>query len=270
MSERILIIEDNPANLDLMEYLLNSFGYSTLSAKDGAAGLDALRRERPDLVICDIELPVMDGCSVARTVKAEPSLQSIPMIAVTAFAMVGDSEKILSAGFDGYISKPIEPTTFVREVEQFLHSGGRAAIAEAPPAEQSKPEAADANNIRILVVDDSAVNLALHRSLLEPFGYEIITASGIVQGLEAARREHPDLIMSDVNMADGTGFEFIEAVKSEPALRDTPFILITSTVCTQSARNKGLALGATRFLFRPIEPPVLLAEIESCLELRRN
>jgi CheY-like chemotaxis protein len=117
---RILIIEDNPTNLDLMTYLLNAFGYTTLTAQDGKEGLETARQEIPDLIICDIQLPTMDGREVARRLKSDPQLHGIPLLAVTALAMVGDRARLLASGFDGYIAKPLSPETFVQEVEKFL------------------------------------------------------------------------------------------------------------------------------------------------------
>ncbi len=122
MSARILVIEDNTANLELMTYLLNAFGHFTISARDGEAGLETALREPLDLIICDIELPKLNGYEIARQLKQHPDLRKIPLVAVTAYAMVDDREKVLSVGFDGYISKPIEPELFVGQVEAFLGS----------------------------------------------------------------------------------------------------------------------------------------------------
>ncbi len=117
---RILVIEDNPTNLELISYLLKAFGHETLAATDGEKGLEVVRREMPDLIICDIQLPNMNGYEVARRLKADPALRAIPLVAVTAMAMVGDRDRVLAAGFDGYIPKPIAPETFVGQVEAFL------------------------------------------------------------------------------------------------------------------------------------------------------
>lgn len=120
MPTRILVIEDNPANMELMAYLLKAHGYTLLTATDGESGLAAAAKEQPDLVICDVHLPQLDGYGVVRVLKRTAALRGIPAIAVTALAMVGDREKLIEAGFDGYISKPIEPETFVAEIERFL------------------------------------------------------------------------------------------------------------------------------------------------------
>ncbi len=126
MRARILIIEDNPANLALMSYLLKSFGHTLLVATDGKSGLASAVSHRPDLILCDIHMPVIDGYAVARQLKGDEKLKAVPLIAVTAFAMVGDREKLLRAGFDGYLSKPIEAETFTARVEMFLQVSRRA------------------------------------------------------------------------------------------------------------------------------------------------
>jgi CheY-like chemotaxis protein len=120
MGARVLLIEDNRPSRELMGYLLSAFGHMPLEARDGVDGLEAIRRERPDLVLCDIDLPKLDGYSLAGRAKADPAIRDIPLVAVTALAMVGDRDRALQAGFDGYMAKPIEPETFVPEIERFL------------------------------------------------------------------------------------------------------------------------------------------------------
>lgn len=120
MAARILIAEDHPASLELLRYLLAANGYDILSAEDGEAALDLARRETPDLIICDLQMPKKNGYEVVRQLKSEPALSAIPVVAVTAFSMIGDREQVLAAGFDGYLSKPIEPEEFVALIEQYL------------------------------------------------------------------------------------------------------------------------------------------------------
>lgn len=126
---KILIIEDNEVNHELVKYLLVAARHSTLSAWDGEQGLHVAQETPPDLVLCDLQMPVMDGYAVVKQLKADHQLRSIPVIAVSASSMSGDSEKAIAAGFDGYISKPIEPETFVRQVEAFFLSTSRATAA---------------------------------------------------------------------------------------------------------------------------------------------
>lgn len=122
MPARILVIEDNPASLELIVYLLEAFGHSVTSAVDGESGVASARRERPDIILCDLHLPVLDGYGVARAVKAAESLRSIPLVAITASAMQGDRGQAMAAGFDGYLSKPIDPESFVIQIESYLAS----------------------------------------------------------------------------------------------------------------------------------------------------
>jgi CheY-like chemotaxis protein len=127
MPARVLIVEDNPANLDLVRYLLESHGYATLVATDGEQGLRIAREEHPDLILCDLQMPVMNGYTMLRRLRADPSFRSTIVIAVTAFSMPGDRGAALTAGFQGYLPKPIDPERFVQQIEAYLPAGSRAA-----------------------------------------------------------------------------------------------------------------------------------------------
>lgn len=254
MQHRILIIEDNETNLELMSYLLQEFGHQLLLAMDGAAGLAKIKREKPDLVLCDIQMPKLDGYELARTLKADPELRGIIIVAVSALAMAGDREKGLAAGFDGYISKPIDAKTFVQQVEKLLQNAHSPSNVVQPKKSGT-----------ILVVDDLTANTELLESLLEPLGYNVITACGMTDAMALARQHLPALIISDVRMYEGSGFDFCEALKIDPRLKHIPFILITSTYCDEVARARGLALGAMKYIFRPIDSQILQREIAACL-----
>lgn len=117
---RILIVEDNAANLELVRYLLASAGYEVLLADNGAKGLDLALREQPDLVISDLQMPVMDGYALIAALQRAPACAHIPVLALTALSMPGDRDHILRAGFVGYLSKPIEPEFFVAQIASFL------------------------------------------------------------------------------------------------------------------------------------------------------
>ena len=133
MAARILLVEDNPANLELLIYLLQAGGQSVLIAEDGRQGLDLARSERPDLIVSDLRMPVMDGFEMLRHIRADAALNDVPVIAVTAFSMSGDQTRVMLAGFDGYIAKPIVPETFVGEVEAYLKAGRRKPGPAADP-----------------------------------------------------------------------------------------------------------------------------------------
>jgi len=117
---RILVVEDNPDNMTLIEYLLRAHGFEPLLARNGADGLALAIEHRPDVVLLDLRMDGMDGFEVATEIRRRPELGGVRLVAVTASVMAGDLERITGAGFDGYIPKPIEPTTFVTEVRRFL------------------------------------------------------------------------------------------------------------------------------------------------------
>jgi CheY-like chemotaxis protein len=132
MKTKILLIEDNEQNRYLTKFLLEHRGYEVLLADSGPRGLELAAAVVPALILLDIQLPVMDGHTVARLLKADPRLRSIPIVAVTSYAMVGDREKCFAAGAEGYIEKPIDPETFVDEVERFLPPGAAAGASPGP------------------------------------------------------------------------------------------------------------------------------------------
>lgn len=270
MPARILIIEDNQTNLDLMIYLLNAFGYAPTAAPDGETGCEVALGQTPDLIICDVHLPGIDGYEVVRRLKSNNDLSEVPVIAVTALAMVGDRDKVLAAGFDGYIPKPIMPETFVEQVESFLRPGQHSHLTPSEAVAEPNHSAMPTNRATVLVVDNSPVNIEFARHLLEHFGYTVIAAPDVKSALALARQSVPDLILSDINMDGGSGFDLIKDVKANSQLSDVPFIFITSTYTDPECRAEGLALGADKFLMRPLEPQLLLDEIESCLRKREE
>lgn len=270
MPAHILIIEDNPDNLELMHYILEMHDYRVTPEENGEAGLRAVRELKPDLIICDIQLPGLSGYEIAAALKDEPELNAIPLIAVTAYAMVGDREKILAAGFDSYISKPILPELFAKQIEIHLPISLRSRHSHsAGPPSPAEENGTATEKGRILVVDNLQMNLDLALNLLGKSGYTVYTATGMYDALNQADRLRPDLILSDVGMAEGSGYDLVRIIKADDQLNNIPIMLITSTAISSKARAEGLAAGAARFLFRPIDPEVLLLEIEACLPERR-
>lgn len=267
MSANILIIEDNPPNLELMVYLLTAFGHSTQTAATGEEGLEAAARAVPDMVLCDVQLPGIDGYEVVCQLKQRPGMRQKPVVAVTAFAMVGDRDRVLSAGFDGYIAKPIVPETFIRQVDAFLPPELRSAAApvsatastEAPPPQRLQ-------HATILVVDDTADNVEVVRSTLEPFGYQVQEATNVRQALEMARKSPPDLILSDLHMPGQSGIGLRRAVKADEQLKHIPVLIFSSTAWQMKEEDERLDLDPEVFVSRPISPQELLAKIQTALQ----
>lgn len=120
MPKTILIVEDNDLNMKLFNDLLQANGYNTVQTKSGKEALQLTREHRPDLILMDIQLPEISGLEVTKRLKADDELKDIPIVAVTAFAMKGDEEKIRNGGCDAYIAKPISVSNFLETIAEFL------------------------------------------------------------------------------------------------------------------------------------------------------
>lgn len=120
MSKKILIVEDNELNMKLFNDLLEAKGYTIIQTRDGMKALDLAREHRPNLILMDIQLPEVSGLDVTRWIKEDDSLASIPVIAVTAFAMKGDEERIRQGGCEAYISKPIAVGSFIKTIQYYI------------------------------------------------------------------------------------------------------------------------------------------------------
>ena len=120
MKSEILVIEDNERNRYLVTFILEKHGYQVVQAKDGREGVELAKQTKPTLILLDIQLPGMDGYAVAQELRSNPVFDEVPIVAVTSYAMSGDRERILAAGCNGYIEKPINPETFVDDIERHL------------------------------------------------------------------------------------------------------------------------------------------------------
>jgi two-component system cell cycle response regulator len=269
---RFLVVEDNPENLDLMVYLLRAFGHTVEQATDGEKGVTALAAGEFDIVVCDLQLPVLSGFEVLERIRADPRLRGMRVIAVTALAMVGDRERILARGFDGYLAKPIDPRTFVKQLESFL-PGSESARAAAAPSAAAEPEAPAARapspelrgGRRVLVVDDLPQNRDLLRCILEPNGFEVHEAGSVAEGMARLPEVMPAIVLCDFHMPGAKGHEMLTSMRRDPSYAAIPFLILSSTVWREEDRKAALALGAARFLMRPIEAGVLVSTVEQVL-----
>jgi two-component system, cell cycle response regulator DivK len=120
MSKTILVVEDTEDNRRILRDLLGAAGYNTIEAYDGAEGVAKAGEHKPDLILMDIQMPVMDGYEATRRIKADPALKAIPVIAVTSYALSGDEEKARTAGCDGYVAKPFSPRQMLAKVRETI------------------------------------------------------------------------------------------------------------------------------------------------------
>lgn len=264
---RILIIEDNHENLNLMSYLLSKSGYEVVSAMDGEDGLSKAATETPDLIICDIQIPKIDGLEVIKRLKSSTSLSKIPVIAITAYAMVGDRERILQTGCNDYISKPIQPEIFVSQIEaklptqKIINSLNNVLSSKGIGDNHVLEESAYRGTV--LIVDDSPADLYLSEMLIRSIQLRPVLAHNIFKAIELIDIEKPNLILSDYHLNENTALDLIAAVKNKCGFMTIPFIVISSSL----TQNKRQALRETKeiedIITRPIEPELFLSIIES-------
>jgi two-component system cell cycle response regulator len=265
MGAQILLVEDNPTSRDLLTYLLVAFGHDVVAAGSGEAALDRLSEMRPDLIICDLDLPGIKGYEIVHRLRIDPALATIPVVAVTAMAMVGEREKVLAAGFDGYLSKPIDPETFCGQLDRFMPAAqasmarGRTTLAPATSRAAYAPPA-----VTLLILDSIGRNGAMIRGLLAGMGFRLLSAADAPTALRLARSELPDLIVTDAPTNPALGCDLLRAARADLALTRTPFAYLTD--CVRGAIEDAPAdeLGAV-IISRGLPPSELRRQILACL-----
>ncbi len=246
MSALILVVDDNPSNLKLACDLLACEGYDILRAESAERALAILESSRPDLILMDVSMPVMDGLTLTRRLKADDRTGGIVVVALTASAMKGDEERVMDAGCNGYISKPIDTRTFPAQVASYL-DGARIGTKE------------------ILVVDDHVTNRKLLRAILEAEGFAVFEAEDGVEALKVLEHRKIDVVISDILMPRMDGYQLCCELRRSARLRSISFIIYTSTYTSQGEEQLALDMGADRFLTKPAPA----SEILNAVRLRK-
>jgi two-component system cell cycle response regulator len=231
---RILVVEDTAYSLQLMTYLLSAHEHTVVEAVTGEQAIELVSATPPDLVVMDLQLPGIDGYETLTALRSMSDLDGVPVVAVTSFAMVGDRDRALHAGFDHYMTKPIDPESFVEEINTRLPEALRGRVRPQPGTEPpSATEPATGSNGRrgadILVLDDALINQTLMRSILEPHGYRVRTASTVDEAIAAVADAHPDLVLSDVHVGSQSGAELLSHLRAVPVLTLVPFAFLSAT-----------------------------------------
>jgi DNA-binding response OmpR family regulator len=294
---KILLVEDNEMNRDMLSRRLQRRGYEILLAADGAMGVSAAIAEQPDLILMDMSLPVMDGWEATRRLKADLATQSIPVIALTAHAMVGDRQKCLEAGCDDYDTKPVELPSLLQKIEALLakrqpiaptetgkehtnaqcpmpQAAGRlslsthnsiefpAAVNEKPPVPTPPP--ANTTQTTILLVDDNAENRDMLGRRLQRAGYQVIFAEDGEQGLKAIEQQAIAMVLLDIMMPGIGGLETLKLIRRTHSQTQLP-VLMASAKDRSEDIVLAFELGANDYITKPIDFPVALARIQSQL-----
>lgn len=265
MPARILIIEDNQANMDLVTYLLQAFGHQPLCATDGAMGVEMALRELPDLILCDLHLPKTDGLGVVARLRADPATRTIPILAASALPVTDGCAALRRAGFTGCLPKSLEPDVLLPSLESFLpehlRAGGmpaKAAPVAAPSSAQAAPVDARA---RVLLLDAAPENAGLVAAILAHTGYTVSTASNPMDAGVLLDGQAFDLVLCELGLLEAGRLSFLaDALEMAPGL---PVLVIRP----DDEDDLG-SLGAGRrrgMLSHPIDPQQLVAAIDALL-----
>jgi len=257
---RVLLVEDNEMNRDMLSRRLGKRGYEVEIALDGKQGVARALAGDIDVVLMDMNLPELDGWEATRQIRADPKGASLPIIALTAHAMSGDRDKAIEAGCNDYDTKPVD-------FDRLLAKIGAAVRAAEPAPPTSAPPTPPAPS-HILVVDDVADNRDILRRRLEKEGHRVTVAENGRQALERAAAEPMDLVLLDILMPELDGHETLARLKGEAATRDIPVIMI-SALDDVAGIARCVAAGAEDYLTKPFDPVLLRARIGASLDKKR-
>ena len=248
MPKKILVIEDNEQNRILMRQILKYRGYEVLEAVDGAAGLKMAGEHMPDLILLDLQMPVMGGFAVIRELRKTPALSMLKVIAVTSFAMKGDREKALEAGFDEYVTKPIDTRKFIALIQKVL-----------------PPEITQLKKPVILCVDDEPANLKLLENILVPRGYEVVSANNGEDALMHIETGTIDLVLLDLMLPGMDGLQVSRKIKDDRRSSSLPIIMLTAHSGGESY-IRSLSKEVFAYLHKPFVAEELVSHVRTALK----
>jgi adenylate cyclase len=205
----------------------------------------------PDLILMDVGLPDLDGVTALQHLRADTTTASIPVVAVTAYAMPEDRERLLGAGFDGYLAKPIDVRAFASQIARYAREG------------DGDPTPAGAT---ILIVDDTPANIRLLEAILAPRGYRVVRATSGEEALSVVASEQPHLVLLDIQMPGKDGYEVCRELRAASETEALPVIMVTSSVGQE--RLLALEAGADDFISKPFNQAELLARVRSLVKIK--
>ena len=255
--KKILIVEDVELNIDLLVQLLE-IDYALVIAGDGASAVEKAASERPDLILMDMALPVMDGWEATRRIKADRKLSHIPIVALTAHAMQGDEERALGCGCSDYLSKPIDEDLLFEKIGELLPNLAAMVPTEAGEAKSIEPPT-------VLVVDDEPFNVDLLTQELEDLGLRTIAAANGREALTLIDERGCDMMLLDIMMPEMDGIELLERLNATGRLASLPVIVVYAVDDIDSVA-RCIELGAEDHLLKPFDPILLRARIGGALE----
>jgi len=296
---RIVVIEDNPDVGALLQTLLHSAGHVVVSTNESKGAVELVRREEPDLVLCDIAMPELDGYGVLKALQADPETARYPVVFLTAHREFSERVRAFKMGVVDYVTKPFTRETLLRKVDRILKGldpSGDAAATEAvdssdedaPPASRAAASSGDAQGRdpeslpqgtgslppfgalpemlrNILIADDNAVFRGFLREVLTKHGFTVHVARDGEEALALAIEKRPWLIMTDVSMPEVDGFELCRRVRATTLISHTPVVFLSGWDDYRD-RQRALQVGADEFLSKQTPVRELLIRIHLLLQ----
>jgi len=254
MPKKVLTIDDSKTLRSIVSRTLKPLGFEVLEASNGIEGLNIAWQERPDLVILDITMPVMDGIETLIKMKKDPQLSQIPILMLTAVADQQTVLKIASLGVEEYLVKPFDGEELIKRVNKLMEEVPERGRTEQQQSRQRKT---------ILVVDDKSHVRELVRQLLGE-RYGILEATNGAEGVSLAMKESPDLILMDMDMPVMDGFEAIQRLRGLDQTKEVKVLAMTIKTNFEEQR-RALDAGCDGLVFKPFTKDLLLRKIESLL-----
>jgi PAS domain S-box-containing protein len=270
----ILIIDDEKDIRELARWVLAQEGYTVLAESNANAGIATARRQPPDLILMDLNLPQVDGWTATRVIKSDPALAHIPVIAWTALNMPGGESGARAAGYDGYLPKPVDLGRFVEQVVALLPEQSRKPEPPRPVAQQpavSPPVAIISSfltEVRLLLVANEVTRQETRQQLTSAGYCQFLEAADISGALEATQSNRLDLILLDLDESGADGPAALQQLRSGPYLATTPAIVVIISQAAQADTLRELGFSADDYIFKPINWDELAARLSSRLRIK--
>lgn len=267
-SARILLVEDNTINQEVILNTLTQLGYRAEIASNGQEALAQLEHATYDLILMDCNMPVMDGYEVTRLIRnhEQHSSEHTPIVALTANALVGDREKCLASGMDDYLSKPFKIDRLKQVLESLLpaEENEQESYSDYSPPADPRPDLKSTEDLKLLIVDDNELMRELLMDMLGMYNCVIDTAASGQEALEKVKSNQYEMLLMDCHMPDMDGFEttrMIRLYEDESSLQPTPIIAVTGDATIED-EAACLASGMDGFLSKPF----VIKQLEDILE----
>ena len=289
MAERILVVDDEEVNRDLMEAILTGDGYEIVLAASGPAALAEAAETPPDLILLDLMMPGMSGFEACERFKQDPATAGVPVLVVTALGQISNKEAALTRGADDFVMKPVKPDdlrarvramlkvrqihreldrtlAYLHELEAARHAQRRETLTQVTSEARPAP-VQDAGPIPVLVVDDDTLTREFYGDLLVEHGFRVFAAATGADGLELVRHHPVEAALLDIVLPGMSGLEVLERLQAQQA--DLPVIMLTGHATSQNAIG-ALKLGAFDFIVKGLDHDLVVLAVHRAVRHKRD